>query len=88
LIRYSVEFLPRALRKLNELERKDLLRITAAIELLRENPIPPKALKLKGREGLRIRVGKFRVIYSIDGDRLVILVLDIGPRRDIYLREH
>jgi mRNA interferase RelE/StbE len=86
LIRYSVEFLPRVQRKLNQLERKDLLRITAAIELLRENPIPPKAVKLKGRDGYRIRVGKFRAIYAIDGDRLIILVIDVGPRRDIYTR--
>ena len=86
MIRYSVEFLPRVQRKLKELEEKDLLRITAAIELLRDNPVPPKALKLKGREGFRIRVGKFRIIYSVEGNRLVILVLDVGPRRDIYTR--
>ncbi|CAN2209097.1 RelE Cytotoxic translational repressor of toxin-antitoxin stability system [Candidatus Nanopelagicaceae bacterium] len=86
MIRYSVEFLPRVQRKLKELEEKDLLRITAAIELLRDNPVPPKALKLKGREGFRIRVGKFRIIYSVEGSRLVILVLDVGPRRDIYTR--
>ena len=39
---------------------------------------------LQGRHGFRMRVGEWRAIYKIDGDRLVILVLDAGPRGDIY----
>jgi mRNA interferase RelE/StbE len=86
LIRYTVSFQPKAKKALISASTSDRLRITAAIELLRENPLPPKALKLKGRDGYRIRVGKYRIIYSFDGNELVIIVLDIGPRRDIYLR--
>ncbi|MCX6436823.1 MAG: type II toxin-antitoxin system RelE/ParE family toxin [Actinobacteria bacterium] len=86
LIRYTVSFQPKAKKALVAASQEDRLRITAAIELLRENPLPPKALKLKGREGYRIRVGKYRIIYGFDGTELVIIVLDIGPRRDIYLR--
>jgi len=81
-----VSFQPKAKKALIAASKEDRLRITAAIELLRENPLPPKALKLKGRDGYRIRVGKYRIIYSFDGIELVIIVLDIGPRRDIYLR--
>ena len=86
MIRYTVSFQPKAKKALTSASTTDRLRITAAIELLRENPLPPKALKLKGRDGYRIRVGKYRIIYSFDGYELVIIVLDIGPRRDIYLR--
>jgi mRNA interferase RelE/StbE len=86
LICYTVSFQPKAKKALIAASASDRLRITAAIELLRENPLPPKALKLKGRDGYRIRVGKYRIIYSFDGTELVIIVLDIGPRRDIYLR--
>ena len=86
MIRYTVSFQPKAKKALISASTTDRLRITAAIELLRENPLPPKALKLKGRDGYRIRVGKYRIIYSFDGNELVIIVLDIEPRRDIYLR--
>ncbi len=40
--------------------------------------------KLQGREGYRLRVGDWRVIYEIHDDRLIVLVLDIGPRGGIY----
>ena len=86
LIRYNVSLAPKAQKALLAASKEDRLRISAAIELLRENPLPPKALKLKGRDGFRIRVGKFRIIYIFDGTELIIIVLDIGPRRDIYLR--
>jgi len=86
LTRYSVVLETRAKKALLDASQSDKLRLTAAIELLRENPIPPKALKLKGRDGYRIRVGRYRIIYSFDGSALIIHVLDIGPRRDIYLR--
>jgi mRNA interferase RelE/StbE len=52
--------------------------------LLSENPIPPKAKKLSGRNGYRIRVGDFRIIYEIQKSILVVLVIDIGHRREIY----
>lgn len=84
MIRYTVELLPRAQKALVALPKGDALKIVAAIELLRENPIPPRALKLRGREGYRVRVGKYRIIYTFDGSALTILVLDLGPRRDIY----
>ena len=86
MIRYSVNFVPKAQKAFLAAPKSDRARISIAIELLRENPIPPKALKLKGREGYRIRVGKFRIIYTFDGSALTILVLDIGPRKEIYLR--
>lgn len=46
--------------------------------------MPPKAKKLAGRNGYRIRVGDYRIIYEIQKSVLVILIIDIGHRREIY----
>ena len=54
------------------------------IENLAENPRPPGAIKLAGQEAYRIRVGDYRVVYAIADERLVILVVDVGHRREIY----
>jgi mRNA interferase RelE/StbE len=86
LIRYKVSLTPSARKSLLALSKPDQKRLSIAIELLSENPIPPKASKLKGRQGYRIRVGNFRVIYSFDGKQLTILILDIGHRREVYTR--
>ena len=69
---------------LQTLQLKDRKRIDIALTLLSENPIPPKAKKLSGRDGYRIRVGDFRIIYEIQKSILVVLVIDIGHRREIY----
>jgi mRNA interferase RelE/StbE len=83
---YSVDFLPKAEKELTKLSTLDQRRVFAAIELLRSNPFPPKSSRLKNRDGLRIRVGKIRIIYEVSGNQLLILVLDIGYRREIYRR--
>ena len=69
---------------LKTLNLSDKKRIDVALTLLTENPIPPKAKKLSGRDGYRIRVGDFRIIYEIQKSVLVVLVIDIGHRREIY----
>jgi mRNA interferase RelE/StbE len=51
---------------------------------LRENPRPAKCLKLTGREGWRIRVRNYRVIYKIDDSEKLVTILHVGHRRDIY----
>ena len=66
------------------LPKKDCLRIIGVIELLGENPLPPKSLKLSGRDGNRIRVGDYRIIYSFNSKWLSILTIKIGNRKDIY----
>jgi len=69
---------------LKTLKVGDRKRIDAALTLLESNPIPPRALKLSGRDGYRIRVGDFRIIYRIYKNELIVLVIDIGHRREIY----
>jgi mRNA interferase RelE/StbE len=52
---------------------------------LGENPRPESCVKLKGLDNLyRIRVGPYRIIYTIQDDKLIVLVLEIGDRKDIY----
>ena len=69
---------------LKSLQISDKKRIDAALTLLADNPIPPKANKLSGCDGYRIRVGDYRIIYEIQKSVLVVLVIDIGQRREIY----
>ena len=56
------------------------------VEALAEDPRPPGAQKLRGREDVlyRIRVGDYRVIYAVEHNRLIVLIVAAGNRRDIY----
>jgi len=84
--RYTLEFAPKAIRSLGKLDRPIAERIRAATEALRDEPRPPGARMLTGMHGVwRIRVAKdYRIVYTLDDDRLVILVVDAGHRREIY----
>lgn len=84
--RYTLEFAPRAIRSLRKLDRHVAERIRAAAEALRDDPRPAGARMLTGMHGVwRIRVAKdYRIVYTVDDDRLVILVVDAGHRREIY----
>jgi mRNA interferase RelE/StbE len=84
--RYALEFAPKAIRSLGKLDRPVAERVRAAAEALRDEPRPAGATMLTGMHGVwRIRVAKdYRIVYTLDDDRLVILVLDAGHRREIY----
>ena len=82
---YTVEFLPSAQRELAALPKDVQRRIANRIDSLREDPRPPGVKQLQGVERLyRLRVGDYRVIYSIEGRRLVIVVVKVGHRREVY----
>lgn len=84
---YSVEFRPAVLKRLKRLSRKDLRRIKKRIDDFAENLPPPATTKMKGSNSFhKIRTGDYRIIYEIYEDRLVILVVKIGHRKDIYKR--
>lgn len=84
--RYTLEFAPKALRSLRKLDRSVAEQIRAATEALRGDPRPTGAKMLTGMHGVwRIRVAKdYRVTYTVNDERLVILVVDAGHRREIY----
>ncbi|MEN6449414.1 MAG: type II toxin-antitoxin system RelE/ParE family toxin [Thermoguttaceae bacterium] len=81
---YAVEILRSAQTQLAKIDREDRLRIIVAIRELGNVPRPPGCKKLGGRPAWRIRVGVYRVIYEVHDDRLRVLVVRIGHRRDVY----
>jgi mRNA interferase RelE/StbE len=83
---YEIEFRPRAKKQLMQLEAADKRRIQGAIELLKTDPVPPSAKRLKGRNDYSLRVGNYRVIYNFATGKLKILVIGIGHRREVYLK--
>lgn len=83
---YTIELLPSAQRDLARLDRRDQQRVAKAIDALAQDPLPPGAKTLKGQSQKyrRIRVGSCRVVYTVEGDRLVVLVVRIGQRGQVY----
>ena len=82
--RYEVELSEVAKRDLTKLEGQVQDRLRLAFKVLSGNPRPPKSVKLKGRSGYRVRVGDYRIIYEIFDKRVIILIVRIGHRREIY----
>lgn len=83
-VTYRVEILRSAQKQLAKIDRQDQSRIISAIRELANDPRPPGCNKLSGRPAWRIRVGTYRVIYEIHDDRLLVLVVTIGHRKDVY----
>lgn len=84
---YRVEVAPAAVRQLRKLTPDARRRVQAAIELLADQPRPNAAKKLVGGDGeWRVRTGDYRIIYEIRDDVLLVLVLAVAHRRDIYHR--
>jgi mRNA interferase RelE/StbE len=84
---YNIEWKRSATRELRQLPREVVSRILRAVEGLRINPFPSGVRKLAGAEHTyRIRVGSYRIIYSIYTARLVVEVIRVGHRRDVYNR--
>lgn len=85
--RYALTFRPAALRALRKLDRQIAERIKAATEALQDDPRPPGAKMLTGSHGLwRIRIGDYRVVYTVDDQQRVVRVAAAGHRRDVYTR--
>ena len=86
-MKYSVEFRPAVLKGLKRLPKKDLRRVKRKIDELAENLPDPCTTKMKSDKSFhKIRFGDYRIIYEIHDDRLVILVVKIGHRKDVYKR--
>jgi mRNA interferase RelE/StbE len=83
-VSYSLSILRRAQKELAQIPHGDYERVVEAIRDLVENPRPAGCRKLAAREGWRIRVGNFRVIYEIDDGQRSVTVLHVGNRRDVY----
>ena len=86
-MRYSVEFRPAVLKSIERLPKKELRRIKKKIDGLSENLPDPATTKMKGNNPFhRVRTGNYRIVYQILEDRLIILVVKVGHRKDVYKR--
>jgi len=83
-VTYTVKVQPRAAKQLRALPRGVQATIGQVVETLAENPRPPGAVQLKGTDLMRVRVRDYRVVYEIRDDVLLVLVVRVGHRREIY----
>ncbi len=81
---YSLVVKKSAERELRALPKADLRRVTRRIHGLEHDPRPPGHEKLSGQDHYRVRQGDYRVVYAIDDDRLLITIVKIGHRREVY----
>lgn len=84
---YRIDVAPAAVRQLRRLDSQARRRVQAAIELLAEQPRPSGSKKLVGGDGeWRVRTGDYRIAYEVRDDVLLVLVVAVGHRRDVYKR--
>ena len=87
-MRWGVSYTPSAAKAIRHLDPQVRARVRAAIEVLREDPLRGKPLQLT-LQGLRSwRTGDWRIVYRVVEQRLEILVVAVGHRRDVYDRLH
>jgi mRNA interferase RelE/StbE len=84
MVKYKIEVKKSAAKELNSIPTKDLKKILKTIQELSNNPRPQGCLKLTNQENYRIRVGNYRILYSVKDDILTIYVVKIGHRKNIY----
>ena len=85
MARYEIEISRTAERQLRRLPREDQVRVARTMLALSDNPYPRGARKLSGHDDVfRVRTGHYRILYSVSGRALVIAVLKVGHRRDVY----
>ena len=82
--KYKIEIKRSALKEIKQLPAKDLKRILAKIESLSDDPRPVDCKKLSTEEKYRIRYGVYRILYEIKDDVLIVYVVKVGHRKDIY----
>lgn len=83
--RYRVEVARRAAKALAALPRSEQQRVRAAIDLLAETPRPPGCVAMAGEQSTyRVRTGVYRMVYEVHDDVLLVQVVRIGHRREVY----
>ena len=84
MAKFDLVFKESVSRDLKEIPKQDVQRILERIDALRDDPHPPGSVKLSGKEYYRIRQGNYRVVYEVQDTRLVVIVIKVGHRREIY----
>jgi mRNA interferase RelE/StbE len=81
---YKIEFVKSATKEIKKLDQTTAKIILRGIHELSENPRPHGAIKLVGEPSWRLRIGNYRVIYDIKDDTVLVLILKIAHRREVY----
>lgn len=84
MARYEVRVSKSVSKDLAPVPKQDARRIVRAIAGLAENPRPPESRRLGGAEKCRLRCGNYRVLYQIEDNVLLVVVVRVGHRRDVY----
>lgn len=84
MVKYKIQVKKSAAKELCKIPQKDLAKIVDKIERLATNPHPTGSIKLTNQEKYRIRIGNYRVLYSIEDDILTVFVVKVGHRKNIY----
>jgi mRNA interferase RelE/StbE len=82
--RYEVRLRQSVGKDLEPIPKRDVQRIVAAIATLADDPRPPQSRKLSGQEKYRFRCGVYRILYEIKDDILVVCVVKVAHRKDVY----
>ena len=82
---YRIEVKRSAAKEIQAIgQKRDRQRVIARIAALADDPRPPGCTKLSGREAYRIRQGSYRIVYTIEDEALVVEIVKVGHRRDVY----
>lgn len=85
MAKYRILIKPSAVKEIEAISpKKDRQRIVGRISKLADNPRPPGCEKLSGQEKYRIRQGRYRIVYAIEDQDLIIYVVKVGHRKDVY----
>ncbi len=84
--RYRIVFRKSVAQDMRRLPNRDLRRILATIDSLSDDPRREGAEKLSGLEKYRVRQGNYRIIYEIKDDEVIVVVVKVGHRKDVYRR--
>lgn len=87
MAKYDLEIRPSVRKDVEKVPRKDLKKILARIEGLRDDSRSVASVKLSGLEYYRIRQGDYRIVYEIDDRRSIVTVAKVGHRREVYKRK-
>jgi mRNA interferase RelE/StbE len=86
MARYEVRFRKSVAKDFDPIPKRDVQRILKAIEALAGDPRPPQSRKLSGAEKYRLRCGRYRVLYEIQDEILLVCVVKVVHRKDTYRR--
>ena len=84
MAQYSIVIRKTVHKDMQSIPKKDAQRIIAAIESLAENPRPQGSKKLSAQERYRLRQGNYRILYEIEDMKLIVCVVTVGHRKDVY----